>query len=138
MGVDGSGTFNQNGGTNTVSGVLSLAGTLGSSGAYNLIGGSLSVDTFQLNAGAWSFTQTGGTFNYRNFNMAGGSITFTDLYLGKDYGSSSNYNLSGGSLHATNEYVGYYGSGAFAQSSGTNSVSGSLMLGFDQRGQRHL
>ena len=39
--------------------------------------------------------------------------------------------LSGGSLSATNQYVGKGGTGLFTQSAGTNTLSGTLYLGYN-------
>ena len=60
--------FTQTGGTNTASGSLTLANNLGSSGTYNLQGGSLSADTFNLNVGG-IFNQSGGTFHFNTYQQ---------------------------------------------------------------------
>ena len=122
----GTGIFAQSGGTNTVTGALTLAAASSASGTYSLSGGSLSAATVNLNAGG-VFTQTGGTFDAATINHTGGTGTFTDLYLGRNAGSST-YTFSGGSVTAANEYVGYSGSCTFTQSGGSNTVTNSLTL----------
>jgi outer membrane autotransporter protein len=66
-----------------------------------------------------------GTLNQDSFmNTITGS-----LFLGYNPGSSGTYNLSGGSLSTTSgEIVGYYGSGVFNQTGGSNAT-GNLTLG---------
>ena len=83
--------FTQTGGTNTASGALTLANNPGSSGTYNLQGGSLSADTFNLNTGG-TFNQSGGTFH---FNTSTITAVFSTLRFlpGPHAGSSSSYNL---------------------------------------------
>ena len=67
-----------------------------------------------------------GTLNQGSFmNTITGS-----LFLGYNPGSSGAYNLSGGSLSTTSgEITGYYGSGVFNQSGGSNAT-GNLTLGY--------
>ena len=65
--------------------------------------------------GAGQVLQTGGT------NAVGSA-----LYLGDNSGSVGTYTLSGtGQLSAPWEFIGRYGTGAFAQTGGVNTVSGS-------------
>ena len=81
--TSGSGTFNQSGGTNTVTAYLLLG--YYNSGSYSLSGGTLSAPyEYVGDSGTGTFTQGGGT-----------NTVADDLYLG--YGSGS-YSLSGGSL----------------------------------------
>jgi hypothetical protein len=42
--------------------------------------------------------------------------------------------LSGGSLSADNEYTGYYGTGVFEQTGGTNTVSNNVLVGYNSGG----
>jgi hypothetical protein len=129
VGYNGTGGFNQTGGTNRLLNIyyyqynsesgLFLGFNTGSRGNYNLSGGSLCAPSQYIGySGTGSFTQTGGT------NSAN-----TYLYLGYNGGSSGNYNLSGGSLYAW--YVGLgnggSGTGSFTQSGGTFSA-GSIYL----------
>jgi uncharacterized protein with beta-barrel porin domain len=127
IGNSGTGSFTQSGGSHTVDS-LQLSDGLGATGTYTLFGsGSLSAGTITLNSGG-TFTQIGGTLDFTEFNQSGGTGTFTDLYLGRNAGSSSTFNLSGGNVTAANEYVGNSGTGTFNQSGGTNAVTGNLIL----------
>ena len=139
VGLDGTGSFTQMGGTNTVNTSLTLGLYSGSSGTYNLSGGSLMANTVNLNTGS-TFNQTGGTFDFTTFNQNGGTGTFTNLLLGINAGSSSSCNLIGGSLSAANQWVGVDGTGSFTQKGGSNTVSASLTLGkySDSRGTYSL
>lgn len=58
IGIGGTGTFNQSGGTHTVTGTMTLAANPGSSGTYNFTGGTLTAGTI-VNNGA--FNQSGAT-----------------------------------------------------------------------------
>ena len=51
--------------------------------------------------------------------------------LGFNVGSSGTYALSGGSLSADSQFIGWYGSGAFTQSGGTNTTANFFNLGFN-------
>ncbi len=117
-----SGSVTQTGGTNTLSGWLSLGEQSGSNGTYNLSGtGQLSADGETIGySGTGTFTQTGGTNTLSGW-----------LYLGEQSGSNGTYNLSGtGQLSADWETIGDYGTGTFTQTGGTNTVSTSLYLGY--------
>jgi len=120
LGFSGSGSFDQSGGTNTISGggVLDLGYNSGSTGNYVLGGtGSLSVNGNEY----VGFDGTG------NFNQTGGTNTITSgssLYVGYGSGSSGNYSLSAGSLSAGVENIGNGGTGVFNQSGGQNNCDG--------------
>jgi len=126
----GTGSFIQSGGAHTATGALTVRGN--GSGAYDLQNGTLLASTINLGAKG-SFNQSGGTLNFTTFNQTGGTGTFSDLYLGRNAGSTSTYNLSGGTLTAINEYVGNSGSGTFTQSDGSNTVTNSLTLAANPR-----
>jgi outer membrane autotransporter protein len=116
--VGGVGIFNQSGGTNTVTDVLTLGYRNGSSGTYNLSGGSLLTDFEAI-----------GYQGLGAFNQSGGSITVTsDLILGDWIAGSGAYALSGGSLFTNNTVVGNGGSGTFTQTGGSHTVSHTLTL----------
>ena len=111
-GTGSSGTFNQIDGINSISGILFLGYNPGGSGAYNLSGGNLSAGFEYIgNYGLGAFTQGGGT-----------NTIDQNLYLGGYPGSSSTYNLSDGNLFASRQYVGYSGSAIFNQSGGSNTI----------------
>ena len=97
-------------------GTLEMGVFSGENGALEMGGGSLSaMYEFVGYYGTGTLTQTGGT-----------TTLSYDLQLGKEYVSASSqgngtYNLSGtGILSADREYVGYYGTGTFIQTGGTN------------------
>ena len=123
IGVYGTGTFNQTGGTNSISATLTLGSRSLVNGTYNLSGtGALNVSTDEFigYSGTGTFTHTGGT----------NSISNGYLYLGYNSGSSGTYELSDtGQLTAKYENIGYSGTGIFNQTGGTNSISSSLTLG---------
>ncbi len=135
----GTGTFNQRGGTNTVTDGLCVGTDLFQSsegpgaGAYNLSGGALNAvgngtpgsadfmpgETIGDGGGTGKFTQTGGTNT-----VTGGLYVGSDI-LGNGTAGVGSYNLYGGVLRADFEYVGGGGAGTFAQTGGSNTVSGS-------------
>jgi autotransporter-associated beta strand protein len=128
-GYNGTGSFIQSGGTNTVSSYLYLGYNSGSMGTYTLNGGSLGLSStagalYVGNYGAGNFTQSGGT------NTVAGT-----LYLGYYSSSGGTFTLnSTGALSAANLYLGNYGTGTFNQTGGTNTVSGSLDVGYNTGG----
>jgi hypothetical protein len=133
VGQHGLGTFNQTGGTNTITnGNLYLGTNSGSTGTYTLGSGAslLASNSFELvgQFGLGNFSQTGGT----------NTITGAELSIGNSAGSTGTYTLgSGASLLASNstEYVGYSGLGNFNQTGGNNTITGySLFVGYQSGG----
>jgi hypothetical protein len=124
VGVSGSGTFIQTGGTNTASS-LSIGFDSGSNGTYALGGsGSLTADVEYIGrSGTGMFNHSSGTNTI---------AAVAELNVGNDSGSNGTYNLSGtGSLTANHsEIIGRYGTGMFNHSSGTNTTT-SLFLGYE-------
>ena len=98
------GTFNQTGGSNTVTNTLQLGVVTGSTGTYNLSGPASVLSTPSLvvgDAGTGKFTQFAGshtvagplTLGYAStgngaYEISGGSLSATDLVVGRDSGSS--------------------------------------------------
>ena len=130
-GSNGSGTFNQSGGVNTINSTAIYLGVNATdTGYYNLSGtGSLvSVGEVIGYNGAGIFTQSGGT------NTPGTG----NLYLGYSSGSNGTYVLNSGLLTMGNgfansgsiEYLGFEAnsSGTFTQNGGTNTISNSNSL----------
>ena len=125
-GSNGSGTFNQNGGVNTITGIgLYLGENATDSGYYNLSGTGTLVSAYGEvigDNGAGYFTQSGGS---NSITAVGGS-----LVLGNESNSIGIYTLNSGSLtmgtvgNIANQYIGYGtgSSGTFIQNGGTNSV----------------
>jgi fibronectin-binding autotransporter adhesin len=100
IGYDGTGTFIETNGTNTINGTggLVLGVDSGSTGTYTLSGGLLSVSgNYEVvgNSGAGSFNQSGGTNT-----INGGS----GLNVGSSSGVIATYTLSGGSLSINGGY----------------------------------
>jgi len=119
-GNNGSGTFNQTGGVNTIAngGFLYLASNPTDKGLYNLSAGSLSAPN------GVEFVGDGGT---GTFNQSGGTNTISNglLALGGPSGSTGTYTLSNtGSLSTELDVVGDSGTGVFNQTGGTNTVTG--------------
>jgi uncharacterized protein with beta-barrel porin domain len=74
IGNAGTGIFNQNGGTNTVTN-LTLSAIAGSTGTYNLSGGTLTATTVNLNPGGTFNEAAAGNFLYATtFNQQGGTV----------------------------------------------------------------
>ncbi len=126
IGVSGTGTFTQTGGTHSVSynagipEVLFIGYQGGSSGSYDLSGtGNLTVMGFETVGylGAGTFTQSGGTHN------VGSAAQIYPFFIGRGTGGSGSYTLSGGSLTVSqDEHLGYQGSASFTQSGGTHVI----------------
>ncbi|TFH33356.1 MAG: hypothetical protein E4G97_00755 [Deltaproteobacteria bacterium] len=119
IGVGGAGTFNHNGGSNTLSGDLHVGGS--GAGTYNLAGGELRAVNISIGTGAGTgtFTQTGGSNQVANILTVGENGTYT--LSGEGYGTSSlrtgviinhgAFNYSGGDLSIQgygNTYDGTY------------------------------
>ena len=113
-GHGGYGTFNHTGGTNTVSGDLSVGGSGG--GEYNLSGGGqlVAANEHVGNFGDGEFAQTGGT------NTVG-----DDLYLGSHTGVNGTYTILAGDLNVADSIrVGQSGTGAFTQNLNASVTAG--------------
>jgi fibronectin-binding autotransporter adhesin len=130
IGLSGSGTFIQTGGTNDQSdGQLTLGFNAGSSGSYSLGPGGLLLVGGPGGSGAGGdglFGEIVGLAGSGVFTQTGGTANVGLLSVGFDAGSSGTYKLTGGSLYSDAEIVGGYGSllgsGSFIQSGGTNST----------------
>jgi hypothetical protein len=125
VGNNGTGSFTQSGGVNSVGQNLIVGGPSTSSGVgkYSLSVGTLSVTGYEVVGlgGKGTFTQTSGS-----------NVNSGNLLLGDNTGSAGLYNLTAGVLtNSGTETVGYKGSGTFTQSGGTNSILGgqSLQIG---------
>ncbi len=118
IGFLGTGTFNQSGGVNTVTGNLLFADD-GGSGTYTLSGGTLTVEGAVANAGASQINVDGGTLS------VAGNISVSTFNVGNAAGASGSYTLpSTQTLTAVTETIGNAGTGVFTQSAGTNNVTG--------------
>ena len=122
----GTGVFNQNGGTNSINGTLSLGDKAGASGDYELKGtGILTANDEVIGfRGTGDFTQNSGTQSLNGI--------IGDLTLGSAAGGSGQYTLggAGNDVTAGNEVIGDSGEGTFFQSAGSdNKIGGALTLG---------
>jgi hypothetical protein len=98
IGLDGTGTFTQTGGTNAVTTTLVLGQNPGSSGIYNLSEPNPANPALLTT----KFTDVG-RYGTGEFNQTGGTHTVTgDVTIAVKPGSSGTYNLSGGTLTAAN------------------------------------
>ncbi len=145
VGYAGMGTFTQTGGMHTVVGEGAGGGLYlgysGGVGTYNLIGGNLSSNNgISLYNG--SFNQSGGVASCDALNIgwgiyaqSGGTSMLSTLNLAGYANSSGTYSLSAGLLSVSYlsgaaECLGCVGTGTFTQSGGSNSVPGSLYVGY--------
>ena len=146
IGHGGTGTFTQTGGTNMVSSGIYVGYLSGSSGTYNQSGGTNTANLYlgyQVgSSGTYNLSGTGqlsaehpapeyiGYYGMGTFMQSGGinALSWANLYLGSQAGSSGTYELSGtGQLSAYYVVIGDYGTGTFTQSGGTNTAN--LILG---------
>jgi hypothetical protein len=124
LGVNGTGTFVQSAGVNSLNtnGQLVLGDDLNSWGAYTLSGtGSLYVNNSEIigNLGNGLFTQLGG-----NHTLAAAA----NLNIGSSSGATGTYVLSGGTLTAKLQNIGVSGTGFFNQSGGLNTYSSNMVM----------
>jgi hypothetical protein len=127
IGTDGTGYFNQSGGTFQFSGALYLGDQATGHGIYNMTGGDIVAGP--NGAGGITLGEWGGR---GEFYQSGGTVTLDNLQLARQnfpIASNGYYELSGtGHLIANNEEIGILGEGRFNQSGGTNEVTGTLTI----------
>jgi fibronectin-binding autotransporter adhesin len=119
IGYFGDGTLSIQGGTNTITGTLTLAANAGASGSLSISSGLLNVGAIVVNPGA-SLRYSGGTLTYGVLNQTGGTADFINS-LAIDGGDT--YNFSGGTLGFTSMTVGVSSVGNFNQPAGTLSLA---------------
>ncbi len=115
VGMFGTGTFQQYGGTHTVGGDLNLAQAWTAQGTYTLHGGTLTVEG-SLNIGhdgVGVFEQGGGT-----------NTVSLNLVLGNNPTGEGRYYLKGGDLTSRYARIGLGGFGRFDHTNGTYTVGG--------------
>jgi len=124
IGVGGTGTFTQNGGTHTTGSLSIGSSSGGGTGTYHLNGGSLATGGTSV-----------GSQSTSTFNQNGGTHTADTLTLGQSGSTIGAYNLTAGNLQTTNSAsLGATGNGYFTQSGGTHSVGTDLTLGQNSGG----
>jgi hypothetical protein len=125
VGGSGAGTFNQTGGTNTVTNNLYLGLDSGGNGTYTLSGGTLDVkDSIWTGAGIGIVNIDGGTLtsNWKSINVSTFNVGFSGL-------SNGSFLMDSKSLQSNYQTVGGSGTGAFTQTGGSNTVTNNLYLG---------
>ena len=96
---------------------MNLSG-IGGAGTVDTTGGSISLSGNLTGSGG--LTKIGpGNLMLSGINTLGGNLIVDGGTL----------QVPGGGLAPANQYIGYSATGSFAQSGGTNSVSGSLYIG---------
>jgi autotransporter-associated beta strand protein len=125
------GTLFNDGSPGTLTGLSSASLDIWGNATATLASGT-TFSVGNLTVGHWSsgtYVQNGGTNTISN-------TLYLSNNMGNSVGGTGLYTLNGGQLSATNEYLGYRnGNGIFDQSGGTNSVAGTLALGYDSAGQ---
>lgn len=143
VGRNGTGTFTQTGGTNTISidsgnmdyGLYLGYGSTGH-GTYNLVNGTLGSYHMTVGRnGTGVFNQSGGVADISEYyggprpaSAGYEALIGGKLWLGDQASGQGTYNLSGGSLTTSNAVVGVSGNGEFNQSGGTHTVNDTLTL----------
>ena len=121
VGANGTGVFNQSGGTVTLNNWFSIGRNAGGNGTYTMTGGSLthSGNTLWIGAGDnWGMLGTGTL-------TIGGDATATfsvGIDIGRNYGATGNLNLNGGTLTVSRGdgfNIGRDGTGTLVQNGGT-------------------
>ena len=123
VGVEGTGSFTQTGGSNTVNAALYLGYYSGSSGTYNLQGGRLQAANVNIKSGG-TFAQSGGSLNATTsltnagtYTMAGGTLTG---------GGTLTNNASFSGYGTINANAGFNNYGTLTFSGGTTTFTGNL------------
>jgi hypothetical protein len=121
IGIDGRGSYNLSGGSNTVTNTLTLSLNTNGRGIYNLSGtGNLQAGSVVVGAAGFAtFNQSGGQFG----------VTQGSMLLGQNAGGSGVWALSGGSANPRSIVVGSNGIGRVDHSGGFNSATLDVRLG---------
>jgi len=118
IGVEGTGTFTQTGGTNTASSTLTLGEQASGEGHYVLEDGTLDVYHTRIGSrGTGSFSLTGGIHDAGWMSLG---------YYSTGVGT---YTLADGLLNHAYGTIGRYGTGIFVQNGGTFAAGTDLTLG---------
>ena len=137
IGLNGTGTFNQGAGTNTVAagtvGAMDVGTFTGAAGTYNLSGGTINSNKSEYvgDQGTGTFNQTGGTNNIL-FNTI--NNTASSLYLAFSDGGRGTYTVSNSAVLSVNGDIRLATSGngvgqLTVQDQATVSVGGNLFVG---------
>ncbi|MCG8688764.1 MAG: hypothetical protein MI892_28090, partial [Desulfobacterales bacterium] len=124
-------SFTQDGGINTIGGILSVA----DHPYYTHPAGTYTLNSGILNANKEIISNRGGILEGQHsvgtFNQFGGENNVTtSLHLGEDQYSWGTYNLTDGTLQVGgDEYISNKGRGIINQSGGTHHVIGTVFMG---------
>jgi len=130
-------TFDQTGGTHTVTGYLNVGSGSNGSACFSLSGGTLTVQRYPSIALGGESIGTGDAPG--TFKQTGGANSAYKLALGDYARGSGTYEFSDGSLTVSaGEDLGFSSTGIFNQSGGTHSVNGSLLVGIRAFGAFNL
>ncbi|MEW6331949.1 MAG: hypothetical protein AB1560_10855, partial [Pseudomonadota bacterium] len=155
LGDDGTGIFNQTGGTHAVNRLTT--GGIGT-GVYNLSAGSLTADIEIISEYKnGTFNQTGGTHNAGSirigelgghgiYNLSAGSLSIGSLTLGINWDVVGTFNQTGGTHTVGGLVLGDFGNGIgfYNLSGGSVTVIGDELIGdigkgtFSQTGGTHV
>ncbi|MFA5111443.1 MAG: hypothetical protein WC443_08570 [Desulfobaccales bacterium] len=126
VGDYGSGIFNQTGGSHTVYGDLTVAGTsVIGSGTYDLSGNG------ELYVYGQEIIGHSGTGTFNQYDPTSYHYADNDLILGNTPDGIGYYYQYDGNLEVGhNEFIGWQGTGTFTQAGGTNTLRSSLILGW--------
>ncbi len=121
IGVRGTGSFTQNGGTNMAGDYIIVGNLPDSSGRYELNGGELSAGDVVIGAsGVGTLFHNAGTLEIIEYGLG----------LGQEVGSEGTYILNeGAQLETPMIGIGEAGTGTFIQYGGTNTVTDYIILG---------
>lgn len=125
IGVNGSGSFTQSGGTNTIQNGNGLRLGVDSAGigTYTVSGGTLSAGFLTIGrSGTGTFTENGGTVNIA------GNLLMGNGGGGVGVGGTGTLNLNGGTLNIGSGFI-----GNVPQSTGTVTIAGSSVLNVSSR-----
>lgn len=122
VGVSGTGTIEQSGGTVTASMLMYVGQNASGIGTYKLSGGVLDL----TGSSQWEDVGHNGT---GRFEQSGGTHNVCELHIGSSANSSGTYVLSDGALSAHRIEVAYRGSGTFEQTGGTITVNDGVAVG---------
>ena len=126
VGVSGTGSVQQSGGTSTIGTTLSV-------GDGNAVNGSAASGDYSLSGTGTlaAHDEIVGNFGTGTFEQSASTNTITaTLSVGSAVNSTGSYTLSGGTLTAIQELVGDHGAGSVTHSAGSNTFTiGSLILG---------
>ena len=136
VGQQGTGTYNQTGGSFTAKAYFSIADQASATGTTNVSGGTLTATHLMVgNRGTGSLTQTGGSVSGTNVNIGSGNVskgtlninggTFSAasyMSIADGAGSTGTVNVSAGTVSSQWLSVGNRGTGTYTQTGGFHTA----------------